>query len=101
MAATDIEEYFECPKCGRRNGGFARCQTAGCGFLRKEFNGREAIVVGKIGRCVLSGALTDVRLPNGDYLSATYFLQFLEVEWLDASFGYTKAYYDTHPHKRS
>jgi len=101
MAATDIAEYFECPKCGRHNWGFARCQTPGCGALRREFCGREQVVVGEPGRCVLSGALTDVRLPNGDYLWAPYFLGFMQAGWLDEGFGYTNAYYVSHPHKRS
>lgn len=100
MKANDIQEFFICPKCGRRNGGFARCQTPGCGELRMEFRGRESVIVEEIGPCALSGARTDVRLPNGDYLWAPYFLSFLQAGWLDSKFHYTEAYYETHPHQR-
>jgi hypothetical protein len=100
MAEPNIDEYFECHKCGRHNFGVARCQSPGCGVLRKEFCGREAVVVEEVGRCVLSGALTDVRLPNGDYVWAPYFLGFLHAGWLDEGYAYTKAYYDAHPYKR-
>ena len=100
MTKSSIEEPFDCPKCGRRKSGFARCQTPGCGELRNEFRGRERVVVGEIGPCVLSGARTDVRLPNGDYLWASYFLEFLQAGWLDESYSYTDGYYATHPHRR-
>ncbi len=100
MTKPSIENSFVCPKCGKRTGGFARCQTPGCGELRREFRGRERVVVGEVGPCVLSGARTDVRLPNGDYLWASYFLEFLEAGWLDESYSYTDAYYATHPHRR-
>jgi hypothetical protein len=100
MKPNKIEDFFECPNCAKQNWGFARCQTPGCGWLRKEFVGREAVVSDQIGGCVLSGARTDVRLPNGDYLWASYFLQFLEWGWLDEHFKYAKAYYAAHPYKR-
>lgn len=98
MNIESAEECFHCPKCGRQNFGFARCQTPGCGEWRADFRGREGVVVGQIGRCVLSGALTDVRLPNGDYLWAPYFLDFLQAGWLDQDFRYTQKYYEHHPH---
>lgn len=101
MEPIEIRGVFECPKCGRENLGFARCQTPGCRELRKEFCGRESVVVDEIGPCVLSGARADVRLPNGDYLWAPYFLAFLVWGWLDNSYCYTEAYYERHPEQRS
>ena len=100
MSEISIEDCFDCPKCGKRNCGFARCQTPGCGELRKEFRGREQLVAEELGVCVLSGARTDVRLPNGDYLWSSYFLHFLQAGWLDESFRYTETYYETHPYRR-
>ena len=99
--SEDIPGYFLCPKCGRRNSGFARCQTPGCHGLRKEFQGHESVVVKEIGHCVLSGALTDLRLPNGDYLWAPYFLGFMKGNWLDEHYAYTERYYAAHPYQRS
>jgi len=89
---AEIEDFFVCSKCGQRNGGFARCQTPGCGELRKEFRGFERVVVEQRGPCVLSGGATDIRLPNGDYLWASYFLEYLRKGWLDENFYYTEAY---------
>ena len=100
MTESSIAESWKCPKCGRHNGGFARCQTSGCGEMRSEFRGRERVVVAETGPCVLSGARTDVRLPNGDYLWASYFLEFLQAGWLDEGYRYTDAYYSSHPSRR-
>lgn len=100
MTKSHIEDSFECPKCGRLNAGFARCQTSGCGELRREFHGREAVVVEQIGPCVMSGAKTDVRLPNGDYLWAPYFLQYVEKGFLDERYHYTEAYFRIYPYAR-
>ncbi len=101
MEEIEIRDFFDCPKCGRPSLGFARCRTPGCGGLREGFRGRESVVVEETGRCVISGAWTDVRLPNGDYLWAPYFLAFLQWGWLDSGFCYTEAYYETHPRQRS
>jgi hypothetical protein len=84
-------------RLGRRE---SKRQTPGCGELRSEFRGRESLIVEEFGACNLSGARTDVRLPNGDYLWAPYFLRFLQTGWLDNGFHYTEAYYEAHPHKR-
>ena len=100
VSESSIEEFFECPKCGRQNWGFARCQTPGCGELRSEFRGREGVVVRDLGRCVLSGSWSDVRLPNGDYLWAPYFLVYVDDGWLDESYRYTDTYYASHPSRR-
>jgi hypothetical protein len=85
-----IFEFFDCPKCGRRNMGFARCQTPGCGTLREAFRGMECVVASDVGICERTGSLTDVRLPNGEYLRIVAFLEWLRDGWLDAEFQFTE-----------
>src|SRR2546430_1226798 len=98
MTKSPIKQSFVCPKCGRLNAGFARCQTPGCGELWSELRGREAVVVEQFSHCVLSDALTDVKLPNGDYLWAPYFLDMLSNGMLDDEFAYTETWYAANPH---
>ena|ERR1041384_4822465 len=84
-----ISEFFDCPDCGRRNMGFARCQTPGCGWLRDEFRGLERAVSTELGICERTGSLTDVRLPNGEYLHLVAFLEWLRDGWLDENLNFT------------
>jgi hypothetical protein len=92
---------WKCSKCGRESSeDFACCQTVSCGGLRAEFQSFERVVVPQKLRCVLSGALTDVRLPNGDAIWPAYFLDFVRCGWLGADLAYTQAFYETHPKKK-
>jgi hypothetical protein len=100
MNVHSIPVCFDCPKCGKQTCGFARCKTAGCGWLRQEFQGLERLVVEEIGYCVQSDSRTDVRLPNGDYLWPPYFFDFLQGGWLDEHFAYTELFYEKHPNLR-
>jgi hypothetical protein len=86
-----ISEFFDCPKCGRRNMGFARCQRPGCGTLRQDFRGMERVVAPELGVCRRTGSLTDVRLPNGEYLHIVSFLEWLRAGWLDENFEFTES----------
>lgn len=87
-----------CPKCGGKTyGGFARCSTPLCGHIRTEFQGFEQVVGPDKFRCAFSGALTDVRLPGGDPISASHFLKFLQSGWLGADLSYTDKFYAAHP----
>jgi hypothetical protein len=52
------------------------------------------------GVCVLSGGQTDVRLPNGDYLWPTYFLEYVDAGWVDSDLNYSEEYYLTHPNQK-
>ena len=92
MSREVIAEFFDCPACGRRNWGVARCQTANCGFLREDFRGLEKVISPEIGRCERTGSLTDVRLPNGDYLHIVSFLEWLRAGWLDENFCFTNKF---------
>jgi hypothetical protein len=74
--------------------GLARCRN--CGALRPEFQPHAAIVAEELGRCCLSGALSDVCLPTGEYLWAPYFLDYLTAGWLDERYRYTAAFRATH-----
>jgi hypothetical protein len=90
-----------CPKCGEETyEGFARCSTPSCGSVRAEFEGFEKIVAPQKFRCILSGALTDVRLPGGDPIWAPYIPEFLQRGWLDANLRYTGEFYRAHPAMR-
>ena len=95
-----VEESLSatCHACGSTiYAGYARCENPKCGSLRKEFEDYPDVVVVERGYCVLSGALSDVRLPNGDYLWAPYFLDFVSAEWLDADYRYSEKFYSDHP----
>jgi hypothetical protein len=77
-----------CPGCGGQIGrGMARCKA--CGAVRPEFAAHWAVVSERRGCCTLSGAITDVRLPNGDFLWAPYFLDCLAAGWIDGGYAYT------------
>jgi hypothetical protein len=69
--------------------GLARCRNPGCLMLRPEFVPHAKVVGDVQGRCLWSKARTDVRLPNGDYLWAPYFLDAYRAGWIDASYAYT------------
>ena len=51
---------------------------SGCGVLREEFKDFADLVVQTKGYCYFSGAPTDVRLPNGNYVWAADFFDYLE-----------------------
>lgn len=57
--------------------GFARCPK--CRAIRKEFRGLEQFVTVQMGRCCLSGALSDVRDSDGNYYWAPYFIDRVQV----------------------
>lgn len=67
--------------------GLARCRS--CGALRPEFEPHLSVVAEKIGACSLSGATSDVCLPNGEYLWAPYFLDMVAKGWLDEDYALT------------
>jgi hypothetical protein len=76
-----------CPACSGHIGrGMARCKA--CGAVRPEFAAHPAVVSDRWGFCTLSGAVTDVRLPNGDFLWAPYFLDCLAAGWIDGSYSW-------------
>jgi hypothetical protein len=87
----------KCTGCGNwLNQGFARCAT--CGTVRSEFEAyRSAIGTDQDKGCIISGAETDVVLPNGDPLWAPYFLDFIEAGWLTSDFRYTEKFFAAHP----
>ncbi len=80
--------------------GFARCQNSSCGAIREEFKNFEHLVVLEKGHCLLSGAPTDVRLPNGDYFWAPYFLDYLERGLINPDLLYSSKFYEEFPHLR-
>ena len=80
---------YECHSALRPD--FARCP---CGTLREAFKGTASIVALEPGHCVLSGALTDVRLLNGDYIYAPYFLEYRDKGWIGEDLAYTPAFYE-------
>jgi hypothetical protein len=57
--------------------GFARCQNPNCSALRKEFKDFADFVVATKGYCWFSGAPTDVKLPDGKYVWAADFFDYL------------------------
>jgi hypothetical protein len=78
-----------CATCGGQTGrGTARCKA--CGAIRAEFAAHSAVVAERRGCCTVSGAVTDVRLPNGDYLGAPYFLECLAAGWIDGGYSHTE-----------
>lgn len=92
---------WRCEKCGAAvSTGFARCQTAGCNFIRPEFQALQHVVGRKQLRCVESGALTDVLLPCGDPLWAPSLLGYIRAGWLDEELAYTDKYLKAHPSAR-
>src|SRR5262245_23812882 len=89
--ARSAEETLSpvCSACGRHIGrGVARCRA--CGAIRLEFVAHSAVVSERLGCCTLSAAIADVRLPNGDYLWAPYFLDCLAAGWIDSNYAYTE-----------
>jgi hypothetical protein len=83
----------ECAHCGDPLGiGFARCRNPGCGKLRPEFAEHAAVVVPTPGPCAWSGNRTDVRLPDGTYLWAPFFLDAFRAGWLDNQYRFTEAF---------
>jgi hypothetical protein len=89
-----------CGACGADlERGLARCGC--CGAVRPEFRGHERVVVHQLGCCVESGAVSDVRLPNGDYIWAEYFLDFVAAGWLDELYNYSESCFRVRPDKRA
>jgi hypothetical protein len=83
----------ECPHCGDPLSiGRARCSNPACSRLRPEFQDHAAVVVRQLGPCRWCGHTTDVRLPDGTFLWAPYFLDAWRAGWLDASYVFTEAY---------
>ena len=96
---SQIPDSWVCTKCKIRHFGFAQCHNPSCFEIRKEFEGYKHLITPQFGRCVISGAETDLELPNGDYLWAPYFLQYMETGWLNDKCYYTDAYYEAHPNE--
>src|SRR5262245_30638220 len=85
-----------CESCGKSiYDGFAKCPE--CGQIRAGFEAYQPIIQNAQSECVLSGAPTDVRLPNGDWIWAPYILGFFEAGWLTADFQYTEKFFLAHP----
>jgi len=83
----------ECAHCGERFSiGYARCENPACGKIRPELTKHEVVVMDNRGICVWSGRNTDVRLPNGDWLWAPYFLDALRAGWISPDYRYTPQY---------
>jgi hypothetical protein len=92
----------ECSHCGDLFSiGFARCDNPACCKIRPEFAKHEKVVAKDRGTCIWSGRNTDVRLPNGDWLWAPYFLDALRAGWLDANYQYTPQYLAAKARKKS
>lgn len=72
--------------------GLARCQEHNCRKLRHEFKGHDAVVTDRHSRCIWKHEVTDVRLPDGRYLWAPYFLDAVRAGWLDDKYGFTEKY---------
>ena len=83
---------LDCPGCGAsvRNG-FAKCRR--CGRVRPEFEPYTTLISEVENRCIFTGSLTDLVLPNGDAVWAPYFLDLIEQGLLSESFEYTDLYY--------
>jgi hypothetical protein len=93
MSRKRVALSITCHNCGKSlYAGFAHCQTASCRALRKEFAGYEKVVVKKRGACALSGAPTDVRLPNGDYIWAEDFLNMIHKGEITAELIYSEEF---------
>lgn len=83
----------ECSHCGSPLSiGLARCREPRCGKLRPEFEQHAAVVSERPGRCMWKSDLTDVRLPDGQYLWAPYFLDALRAGWIDGQYRFTEKY---------
>jgi hypothetical protein len=68
------------PSCGHDvSWGLAKCHEHG--MLRPPFRCVQAWVTDEVGMCVFSGAVADVRLPNGEYIWAEYLLPFIDPGW--------------------
>ena len=81
--------------------GFARCQNSACIALRDEFKDFEKVVVETKGYCFLSGAPSDVQLPNGYFIWAPYFIDYIESGLINSDLSFSKKFYDRFPHLRS
>ncbi|MBN1676200.1 MAG: hypothetical protein JXR37_34470 [Kiritimatiellae bacterium] len=93
MKSFEFTLLKECPECGNPLSiGFARCTNPGCTRLRPEFEPHGAVVTSKSGPCMWSGKRTDVRLPDGKYLWAPYFLDAVRAGWLDNEYRFTEKY---------
>ena len=96
MKTSSTTLRSECEKCkAPLYEGFARCPS--CGALREEFKGFENAVVLQKGPCWLSGAPTDVRLPNGDYFWAPYFIEYVEDGLINLDLSYSPKFYEKFP----
>jgi hypothetical protein len=51
----------------------------------------ERVVAAEVGVCKRTGSLTDIRLPNGEYLHIVSFLEWLRAGWLDENFELTES----------
>lgn len=93
MKSYEFTLLKKCAGCGDPlELGFARCRNPDCGKLRAEFEAHTGVVAGKSGACMWSGRTTDVRLPDGKYLWAPYFLDAVRAGWLDGKHSFTETF---------
>ena len=89
---------MKCPNCGCITyAGYARCENSKCQTILPPYQDHASVIVEEKGCCVMSGAPTDVKLPNGDYLWAPDLLEYLESGWIDQHYKYTQKFWDVHP----
>jgi hypothetical protein len=101
MKSGQITLPTHCGKCGTSlYEGFARCQNPACGAIREQFKDFERLIVPEKGHCLLSGAPADIRLPNGDYFWAPYFIDYLERGLINPDLSYSSKFYEKFPHLR-
>ena len=92
----------ECAYCGERFSiGYARCENPACAKIRPEFAEYDKVVMKKKGICVWSGRKTDVKLSNGDWLWAPYFLDAFRAGWISADYQYSSRYLDAKAKKKN
>lgn len=77
--------------------GLARCSEPDCLTLRTEFEQYESVVSPVLGHCCISGARTDVRLSNGKWLWAPYFIDFIRTGWLPEEIANSDRFFKAYP----
>lgn len=97
MKEDGVAVSEKCVYCGDElPRGFGRCRNPACKRVRPEMECHEPLLANASGWCVWSGAPTDVRLPDGRYLSVAQFLSAVRAGWLDAKYHFTAAFQAAH-----
>jgi hypothetical protein len=66
--------------------------------VRPELKDVSQLIVEHRGICAFTGGVTDLRLPNGDYIAAEKLIQARERGWIGPDLGYTDQFFRDHPH---